>query len=223
MTLDQRHGRPTCTGVRDVHRLARWATKVAMTSVRLQGDFIPFAHTGLAKVVRGICISLDVVVAIGERAPADVRQHILTATFGARFKLLILTLKSGQFLVHRAHVLRRLERFLRRHEGGLIDLSELSFEFGSPGAYFRFIAGTECVLQKFERGVCSTNSGDNGCYSEIRNGSGGRMKRLYVRLVLWLIRPALRLDWDTERGQGIIDVSLLGSSASREGKDALSR
>lgn len=49
------------------------------------------------------------------------------------------------------------------------------------------------------------------------------MKRLYARLVLWLIRPALRLDWEAERGQGIIDVSSLESNASHEGQDAPSK
>lgn len=146
--------------VRDVDGFARRAAIVAMASVRLQGDLIPLAHAGLAKVVRGIGASLDVAVAVGERAAANVRQHVLTATFGARLQLLIFTLKSGQFLVHRAHVLRRLEGFLRRHKCGLIDLSELGLEFSGPGSYFRFIAGTECVLQKFERCVCCSNCGD---------------------------------------------------------------
>lgn len=158
MTLENRDRGARRLTVRDVDGFARRAAIVAMASIRLQGDLIPLAHAGLAKVVRGIGASLDVAVAVGERAPANVRQRILAATLGARLKLLVLTLKSGQFLIHRAHVLRRLEGFLRRHKSGLIDLSEFGFEFSSPGSYFRFIAGTECVLKKFERCVCCANS-----------------------------------------------------------------
>lgn len=49
------------------------------------------------------------------------------------------------------------------------------------------------------------------------------MKRLYARLVLWLIRPALHLDWGVDRGQGVIDVSSLESGASHGGKGVPSK
>ncbi|KVL39810.1 hypothetical protein WS96_05455 [Burkholderia sp. MSMB1835] len=146
--------------VRDVDSLARWAAVATVASIRLQGDLIALAHAGLAKVVRSIATSVDVVVAVRERSAADVRQNVLTAAIRIRLELLVFTLESGKFLVQRAHILRRLECFLGRHQGSLVDFSELDFKFGGFGSHLRFVADTERVFQKLERGVCRSDCGD---------------------------------------------------------------
>lgn len=146
--------------VRDVDSLARWAAVAAMASVRLQGDFIALAHAGLTKVVRSIVAAVDVVVAVRERSAANVRQNVLTAAIRTRLELLVFSLESGKLLVQRAYILRRLECFLGRHQSGLVDFSELDLEFGGLGSHLGFIAGSERVLQKFERSVCRSNCGD---------------------------------------------------------------
>lgn len=146
--------------VRDVDGFARRAAIVAMASVRLQGDLIPLAHAGLAKVVRGIGASLDVAVAVGERSAANVRQNVLTSAIRICFELLVFTFESGKFLVQRAHILRRLECFLGRHQSGLVDFSELDFKFSGFGSHLRFVADTKRVFQKLERGVCRSDCRD---------------------------------------------------------------
>lgn len=140
------------------------ALKAAMWAIALQYHLLIGIHAGLAKVVLGCGLGIDFAQSIcakhiGKLLPTNVNQRIALSFVSLRFQLVVFTLKCCHFFIHRAHVLYRLERILRRTQRGLIDLAHLDLKIGRPGFYFRLIAGSNSVLDEIERRISSVYSG----------------------------------------------------------------